>query len=395
MATGDEYDSNFVIDVHSPFSDASSVQSNGILIEDLVGDITLSDSLFIGNVGILGNNRIGIYPVPRGFSSRLIAFHRCELHGLSMDRMSFQSNMGEQEIYATTEQTPQLFSLEQSLFFSNVQQVTIRNLEMIGNKFYDSGSVVTFALQNLILEDLWLANNHGDSILKFVYLNDRVVTALQRPYVASNVVSAGSALRIEEYPLFELYASSASNFYQFSVSQGEFRTNEVAQVSDATESGPRASCIEIAGIYPSWASIRIIGTKFETNTGMITNDIYVDETVGRLEIKDIVWASQIDDAHAGKMAQFLYKPPHNSFELVVESSDFTCESAQYSERVVMNNDIESVQGRPSLFRLGESENVEKLDILQKEAYNAYLPDGWLDSAQFKLVFADNVYSGCN
>ena len=29
----------------------------------------------------------------------------------------------------------------------------------------------------------------------------------------------------------------------------------------------------------------------------------------------------------------------------------------------MNNDITSVRGRPSLFRLGESENIEELAIL--------------------------------
>ena len=34
----------------------------------------------------------------------------------------------------------------------------------------------------------------------------------------------------------------------------------------------------------------------------------------------------------------------------------------------MNNDIASVQGRPSLFRLGESENIEELAILQKETF---------------------------
>lgn len=62
-ATGNKYDTNFVVDNHSPYSQGdATVQSNGILIEDLVGDLDLSDSNFSGNKGLLGNNRAGISP---------------------------------------------------------------------------------------------------------------------------------------------------------------------------------------------------------------------------------------------------------------------------------------------------------------------------------------------
>ena len=98
-ATGCEYEMNFVLDNHSPYSRGdATIQSNGILIEDLVGSLDLSESSFTGNKGINANNRAGILPEPDGFSSRLIAFHRCTFDSLTMDDMTFESNTGAQEI---------------------------------------------------------------------------------------------------------------------------------------------------------------------------------------------------------------------------------------------------------------------------------------------------------
>ena len=95
-ATSCTYDSNFVIDGYSHYSSASTVQSNGILIEDLeLGILDLSSSTFTGNKGILTNNRAGIYPQPLGFSSRLIAFNRVVISTLTFDSVEFHSNMGE------------------------------------------------------------------------------------------------------------------------------------------------------------------------------------------------------------------------------------------------------------------------------------------------------------
>ena len=90
---------NFVLDNHSPYSSGdATIQSNGILIEDLVGSLDLSESSFTGNKGINANNRAGILPEPDGFSSRLIAFHRCTFNSLTMNDMNFESNTGAQEI---------------------------------------------------------------------------------------------------------------------------------------------------------------------------------------------------------------------------------------------------------------------------------------------------------
>ena len=102
-----EYENNFVIDGYSPYTDASStIQSNGILIEDLVGTVDLSGSTFSDNWGILGNNRAGIYPTPQGFSSRLIAFSRCSITQLSFDSVTFENNGGELSLDSPTGAKP-------------------------------------------------------------------------------------------------------------------------------------------------------------------------------------------------------------------------------------------------------------------------------------------------
>ena len=66
-ARKNSFENNFVLDMFSPLACTSAIQSNGILIQDLVGSIDLSDSVFKSNGGLSGNNRVGIYPVPNGF----------------------------------------------------------------------------------------------------------------------------------------------------------------------------------------------------------------------------------------------------------------------------------------------------------------------------------------
>ena len=76
------------------------------------------------------------------------------------------------------------------------------------------------------MEDLFLNANQGDSILLFEYLNDRVITHLETPYIASNKVAKGSALRIEEHTDFriingqEVTGNNGMGFYHFKVFNG-------------------------------------------------------------------------------------------------------------------------------------------------------------------------------
>ena len=53
------------------------------------------------------------------------------------------------------------------------------------------------------------------------------------------------------------------------------------------------------------------------------------------------------------MAQVIYKPPNNSFELRVTKSDFICTKQNYEKDFIMENQITEAYGRASLFRLGE------------------------------------------
>lgn len=168
----------------------------------------------------------------------------------------------------------------------------MNNLKLTGNKISNSDSLVTFQLQNLYLDNLYMAANEGDSIIAFEYLNDRVVTHLQSPFIASNLVRRGSALRVEEHSQFyrsgyEATGNNGLGIYHFKVYGGRFLTNQVVGVSDATESGPRTSCIEVIGSHESWAYVFVggTGTTLDNNRGVLTNEIYVDESVAKLELK--------------------------------------------------------------------------------------------------------------
>lgn len=137
-----------------------------------------------------------------------------------------------------------------------------------------------------------MAANQGDSIMVFEYLNDRVIIHLEEPYVTSNKVSKGSALRMVEHyqfkdPTYEANGNNGNGFYHFKVYDGEFIGNTVEEVSDSKENGPRTSCIEFIGSHESWAYIYIGGggTLLDNNRGVITNEIYVDKSVAKLELR--------------------------------------------------------------------------------------------------------------
>ena len=64
----------------------------------------------------------------------------------------------------------------------------------------------------------------------------------------------------------------------------------------------------------------------------------------------------------------------------------------------MENQLAKAKGRAGLFRLGESENVAVLPILDKDYTDrstSLYPNGYLDPEEFNLVFEDNEYQGCN
>ena len=83
----------------------------------------------------------------------------------------------------------------------------------------------------------------------------------------------------------------------------------------------------------------------------------------------------------------IYRPAHFNFKLLVKSSKFTCTGVSYINDVIMENDVTKVQGRVSLFRLGQAENIEVLPILQKETTSSNeLRDGFLNEEDFTLVF---------
>ena len=96
-ATSNSYTKNYVVDIHSPYASARTIQSNGILVEDLVGRLDLSSSSFDSNSGMNGFSTSGVYSSINGFASQLIGFNRVTLTELLFNDMSFSSNFGERE----------------------------------------------------------------------------------------------------------------------------------------------------------------------------------------------------------------------------------------------------------------------------------------------------------
>ena len=87
--------------------------------------------------------------------------------------------------------------------------------------------------------------------------------------------------------------------------------------------------------------------------GVITNEIYVDESVKSLTLQRIDWTSQTSFvANNTNLASVIYKPSSFNYSLSVSNSEFTCTGVSLDEDVIMQNNIEPVQRRTSLFRLG-------------------------------------------
>lgn len=61
-------------------------------------------------------------------------------------------------------------------------------------------------------------------------------------------------------------------------------------MADRTENGPRTSCIEFSGQNQNWAYVYIgTSTTMINNQGTVTNDVYVDESVAKLEFYKVTW----------------------------------------------------------------------------------------------------------
>ena len=128
---------------------------------------------------------------------------------------------------------PQLFSFEQDDLASKTQPLIIRNLQVTGSEFTNVDSVISFRLQNLLMQDLQLTGNKCNSIILFEYLNDRAVFYMERPTVAENEVYKWSTIYTRQAQNFELTGytagtATANNLKHLEVSTGTFRSNFVS-----------------------------------------------------------------------------------------------------------------------------------------------------------------------
>ena len=99
-------------------------------------------------------------------------------------------------------------------------------MRIVGNQFKNTDSIATFRLIYLYLNNLVLANNEGDSILRFEYIDDRATVRLSAPYVASNRVLKSAVLSMQEISSgfylsgYKASGNNGSGVYNFFVENG-------------------------------------------------------------------------------------------------------------------------------------------------------------------------------
>ena len=103
-----------------------------------------------------------------------------------------------------------------------------------------------------------------------------------------------------------------------------------------------------------WATVRLDGTSFDNNQGVITNELYVDDSAAQVIFESVSWTADVTSPEGNKMAYVFYRPAHFNYTVTVRDSSFICTGLQFNRDVVMQNRVDSVKGHPSLFRMGNA-----------------------------------------
>lgn len=116
----------------------------------------------------------------------------------------------------------------------------------------------------------------------------------------------------------------------------------------------KTSCIEVQGGQKSWMTMSIAGSTFDSNTGSLTNEIYIDKSVATLKIGSDAAGNRttwiIDDTTdvSPRLAKVLYRPPDSEIKIDVRDTDFSCK-AKYDMSVVMGFQEVKVEHNVALF----------------------------------------------
>jgi len=77
------------------------------------------------------------------------------------------------------------------------------------------------------------------------------------------------------------------------------------------------------------------GTELKNNLGVVTNEIYADDSVASLALDNVEWRGSVRETSSTKMAQVIFRPPSFNFDLSVKRSKFTCTGVTRNEDVIL------------------------------------------------------------
>ena len=62
----------------------------------------------------------------------------------------------------------------------------------------------------------------------------------------------------------------------------------------------------------------------------------------------------------------MYKAPEAKTVISLTNSQFTCEGVAYNEDTIFEMDVDQIEGRASLFNLGDSQNSEIMEVIETD-----------------------------
>jgi hypothetical protein len=103
--------------------------------------------------------------IEKGFKARLFSFHRFNLTAMTVDGLRFINNVAYNYTGFENQKSiqPVLISFNESDFISDVPDLSVRNIEISENIFYNSEYMASLYKLNMVYED-FIINNNGRQV---------------------------------------------------------------------------------------------------------------------------------------------------------------------------------------------------------------------------------------
>ena len=187
---------------------------------------------------------------------------------------------------------PKLFALTADLFTTSTYAQTLSALTLTANAFRGAESPITLEMHSVFLSGVSATSNVVNSLFRVVYTSAVASLTVDGGRFDSNTVGDGAVFDLRESATFSRTSeapatmSDGSAFAHFLVkNSATFDSNAGTVLSDATQSGPKTSCLLVTGDHADpWYIIRIQDSSFDFNAGSVTNEIFFDASVLSIEI---------------------------------------------------------------------------------------------------------------